>query len=67
MTKTIDLTEKVLEYHIVCLMCADLKKERSKVPELVAVTGAAWARHPVKCELSDKEAVMIEVQVIVPP
>jgi len=48
-------------------MCADLKKERSKVPELVAVTGAAWARHPVKCELSDKEAVMIEVQVIVPP
>ena len=45
--------------------CADLKKERSRVPELVAVTGSAWTSHPLKCELSEKKAVITEVHLAV--
>ncbi len=40
---------------------ADLKRERSNIPELVAVSGAAWAEKPLKCELSDRQAVLTEV------
>ena len=40
---------------------ADLKRERSDVPQLVAVSGAAWAENPIECELSDRRAVLTEV------
>ena len=43
------------------LVYADLKRERSNVPQLVAVSGAAWAENPIKCELSDRQAVLTEV------
>lgn len=42
---------------------ADLKKERSNIPQLVAVSGAAWAEKPLKCALSDRRAVLTEVAI----
>ncbi len=53
--------EPNLEIERRMVTCADLKKERSRVPELVAVTGSAWTSHPLKCELSEKKAVITEV------
>ena len=40
---------------------ADLNKEGGRSSELVAVTGIAWSSHPLKCELSDRKAILAEV------
>lgn len=36
----------------------DLKELLPLLPLLVAVTGKAWASHPIKCEMSSQEAVL---------